>query len=59
MADLKATLVSAVARRQGYQAALAVSKEKRIGPDFARYAFDAEADVDGLLVLFSGAAAGV
>jgi hypothetical protein len=59
MADLKRTLVSAVARRQGWQAALAVTSDKRIGPDFARYAFDAETDVDGLLALFSADAAGV
>jgi hypothetical protein len=59
IADLKRTLVSAVAGRQGWQAALAVTKDKRIGPDFALYAFDAEADVDGLLALFGGDAAGV
>jgi hypothetical protein len=59
LAELKRTLVSAVAHRQGWPAALAVTNDRRIGPEFALYAFDAEADVDALLALFSGDAADV
>jgi hypothetical protein len=40
MAELKRRLVAGVARAAGWQAALAVTEDKRIGPAFARYAFE-------------------
>lgn len=61
MVDLKRTLVSGVAKRDGWQAALKVVGDKRIGPDFTFYVFDGlpSDDVDGRLRLFAGDAAGV
>jgi hypothetical protein len=49
MSRLKIRLVEGVARVYGWEAALAVTRDKRIGPTFARHAFSAfGADVDGL-----------
>jgi hypothetical protein len=61
MANLKRRLVVGVARKDGWEAALAVTRDKRVGPEFARFAFDAfvDGDVEGLLRLFAGDAAGV
>jgi hypothetical protein len=61
MTELKRRLVVGVARKDGWQAALAVTRDKRVGPEFARFAFDAflDGDVEGLRRLFAGAAAGV
>lgn len=61
MVDLKTRLVIGVARQDGWRAALGVAEDKRIGPKFARYAFDTflDGDVDGLLRLYAGDAAGI
>lgn len=61
LADLKRRLVAGVARAHGWRAALEVSGDKRVGPDFARFAFVAflDGDVEGLHRLFAGAAAGI
>lgn len=40
MAELRRRLVVGVAGQEGWRAALAVTNDKRIGPDFARYAFE-------------------
>jgi hypothetical protein len=58
IADLRRRLVSAVARDDGWRAALAVSADKRVGPDFARYAFHGM-DVDELRQVLAADAAGV
>jgi hypothetical protein len=58
MTELKRLLVTGVAFRHGWQAALAVTEDKRIGPTYARYAFSAE-DLDGLREVLAGDAAGV
>lgn len=55
MADLRRRLVAGVAANAGWQAALAVAGDKRIGPAFARYAFSFVTDLDEL----RGAVAGV
>jgi hypothetical protein len=61
MADLKQRLVVGVARKGGWQAALAVTRDKRIGPEFARFSFHTflDGDVEGLARLLAGEAAGV
>jgi hypothetical protein len=61
MAEIRKRLVIGVARKEGWQAALAITRDKRVGPGFAKfafYAFPAE-DVEGLQGLLAGAAAGV
>ena len=45
MADLRRRLVAGVAANAGWQAALAVTGDKRIGPAFARYAFSFVTDL--------------
>ncbi|PSK86928.1 hypothetical protein CLV63_13345 [Murinocardiopsis flavida] len=61
MTDLKRRLVIGVARNEGWRAALAVTRDRRLGPQFARYSFSAlpEDDVEGLQRLLEGEAAGV
>jgi hypothetical protein len=60
MAELKTRLITGVAHAEGWQAALAVTRDKRIGPRFAKHAFSAfAADVDGLQRVFTGEATGV
>jgi hypothetical protein len=60
MVELKTKLVGGVAHADGWQAALAVARDQRIGPKFAKYAFSAfAADVEGLCRVFAGEAAGV
>ncbi len=58
MADLKRKLVTGVAEGQGWRAALAVTKDKRIGPAYARFAFCA-LPIEALQEVLAGDAAGV
>ncbi|RZS43575.1 hypothetical protein EV193_102555 [Herbihabitans rhizosphaerae] len=62
MVVLKKKLITAVARDEGWQAALAVTKDKRVGSAFAKFAFagfPAVGDVAGLRRVFAGDATGV
>jgi len=59
MADLKRRLVTGVATSQGWQAAVAVTRDKRIGPAYARHAFDDFPTVEGLQEVLAGEAAGI
>jgi len=62
MPELKERLVSAVARRDGWQAGLALTKDKRIGPSFGYWAFVPfldGGDVPGLWNVLVGDAQGV
>jgi hypothetical protein len=58
MAELRRRLVIGVARSRGWQAALVVTEDKRIGPGFAKYAFT-DLSVGDVERVFAGAAAGV
>jgi hypothetical protein len=58
MDDLKRTLVTGIATRDGWLPALAVTEDKRVGPNYARFAF-ATKDVEELQRLFAGDAASV
>ncbi|GAA3277645.1 hypothetical protein GCM10020218_026850 [Dactylosporangium vinaceum] len=56
--DLKRRLVEGVARATGWEAALTLTADKRLGPAFARHAFTAfGADVDGLRRVLAGVGA--
>ncbi|GAA3453606.1 hypothetical protein [Dactylosporangium matsuzakiense] len=58
LADLKRRLVEGVARASGWEAALALTADKRLGPAFAMHAFTAfGADVDGLRRVLAGVGA--
>ncbi|OLF16275.1 hypothetical protein BU204_17955 [Actinophytocola xanthii] len=61
MAELKQHLVAGVAHRDGWRAALAVTRDRRIGPALARFAFQPflAGDVEGLRHLLAGDAAGI
>jgi hypothetical protein len=58
IADMRRRLVEAVARNDGWRAALAVTEDNRVGPGFARYAFSA-LDVEELRRVLTGDAAGL
>ena len=58
IAELRRRLVEGVARQDGWRAALTVAGDKRVGPDFARFAFVAES-VEELRRAFAGDAEGV
>lgn len=62
MADLKRDLVRAVGARDGWAAAVELTRDRRIGPKFAADAFApwaASGDVEGLLAGFDAEASGV